>query len=67
MDRRGWAGEVKDFIDFKEYGMNNVVSDQFKIGVRVKMADIIFVSRKEVIDTDNVASLLQEGITKVAA
>jgi hypothetical protein len=56
-----------DFIDFKEYGVSDVMADQFEIGMREKMADIIFAPGKEIIETDDISFFLQKRIAEMAA
>jgi hypothetical protein len=47
--------------------MDDVVADELKIGVIQKMTDIVFASGKEIVDADDVVSLVEEAFAEVAA
>ena len=65
VDRRCRAGEVVNLLDFGHIGVDDVVADDFEVGVFQQMADVALVSREVVVDADDVVALFKQAFTQV--
>jgi hypothetical protein len=59
------AGEVVDAIYLELEGVDHVVTDELKAGISNEMLDIGLASSEEVVEADDVMSLLNEAIAEV--
>ena len=67
MRRRCGAGEIVDLIDLKKNRMHHIVTNEFKIRVRQKMNDVVFLAGEKIIEADDIVALGDEAIAKVRA
>lgn len=71
MNGSGRAGEVVNLVHFHEDGLTNVMKDEIEVGLRIKpcrhsdlsnqMLDVILRSSKEIIDANDIVSLVFNG------
>jgi hypothetical protein len=61
------TGEVVDLIDLDIERERDVMSDQLEPGMAEKMRDVLLGAGKEVIDTDNLLSALNQPINQMRA
>jgi hypothetical protein len=57
MNRRGRTCEVVYLIHFQIDGIDDVVTDAFKVLISQKVADIVLVSGKKVVETQDLVSV----------
>lgn len=63
VDGRCRTGQVIYLIHFQEYGMDQVVPDQFKIGLSHEVPDVAFGPREEIIETKHVMAGINQTVT----
>ena len=59
VDRRGRTGQVINLIDFQSDGVDEVMSDDFKMRIIPEVQDIFFGSGKKIIDANHIMSPAQ--------
>jgi hypothetical protein len=67
VDRRGGAGKMIDPIHFDEHGVDDIMSNQFKVGMSEEMPDIVLTAGEKIIDTDDVFASIEKCLTEMAA
>ena len=67
MDGRGRTGKMIDLIHFCKKWMNDIMTGKFEIGMPYEMADIVFITGEQVVDTENIVPPADQGITEMAA
>ena len=60
VSRRSRTGQVEDLIHFQIDRDRNVVPDQLKIRVGEKMADVGFLAREKIVETNDVVPQIKE-------
>jgi hypothetical protein len=63
VDRRSWAGKVKNAIDFEQNRLNSVVPDKLEAGITYEMRDVGALAAEEIIEADNLVALTQQPFT----
>jgi hypothetical protein len=54
-------------IDFRIVGKGNIMPYQFEIGVSCKVGNVAFLSGKEIVQTNHIATFPDKPFTEVAA
>ena len=67
MARGGRAGEVVDLVHFQPERMDDVVPQQFEVGLREQVGDVRLLTREEVVDADHVVAHRHEAVAEMAA
>jgi hypothetical protein len=62
MDRRGWAGEIVDFIDLDIEREGDIVPDDFKMSVIKQMLDIATRAGEEIVCADHDGTIRQQAL-----
>jgi hypothetical protein len=65
VDRRRRASQVIDLIDLDIKGEGDVMANEFKIRIPYQVGDILLGPRIEIVDAENVASILEETLAEV--
>ena len=58
MDRRGWAGEIVNLVNFNKQGMGDIVAEHVEIRVAQQMGDVVASTGVKVVNAEN---LMAEG------
>lgn len=67
MDWRGRASEVEDLINLEEDWLDDVMSDEFKVGAADEVSDIFLAASEEVVKADDMVATVDEEFTEVGA
>jgi hypothetical protein len=67
VNRGGGTGQVVDLVHLKEDGLGDVVANHLKVAVRQEVFDILSPTGIEVVETDDLFSLIKEPLTEVRA
>jgi len=59
MRRRSWAGQVVNLVDFYTKGFSNIVPDQLKFRILEEMRNVLFPTRKEIVETQNLMAFVK--------
>ena len=65
MNGRSRTGEIVYLIHFQIDGIDDVVTDAFKVLISQKMADIVLASGKEVVETQDLMSLEKQPLAEM--
>jgi len=64
---RSRTRQVVDLIDLHIKREGNVVAKEFKIGIPYRRSDISLGPRIEIVDTEDIVSILEETLTEMGA
>jgi len=64
---RSRTRQVVDLIDLHIKREGNVVAKEFKIGIPYQRSDITLGPRIEIVDTEDIVSILEETLTEMGA
>ena len=67
VDRRRRTGQVVNRIDLHIKRKGNVVANEFKIRIPYQRGDISFGTRVEIVDTEDIVSILEEALAEMGA
>jgi hypothetical protein len=67
VDRRRRTSQVVDLIDLHIKRKGNVVANEFKIRIPYQRSDISFGPRIEIVDTEDIVSILEETLAEMGA
>jgi hypothetical protein len=63
--RRGGTSEVVDLVHIQHERLRNVVPHEIKVGLRQQVRDVRLLAGEEIIDTDDVMSLLNQPLAQM--
>jgi uncharacterized protein (UPF0210 family) len=67
VNRRRRTRQVVDLIDLHIKREGNVVAKEFKIGIPYQRSDISLGPRIEIVDTEDIVSILEETLAEMGA
>ena len=59
------GGEVVNLIDFEVDGVDNVVTDAFKMGIPKEMADVVLAAGEKIVEAKDLLSLGEKPLAEV--
>jgi len=65
VDRRCRTGQVVDLIDLHIKREGNVMAKELKIRIPYQVGDISLGSREEIVDTEDIVSVLEETLAEM--
>lgn len=67
VNRGSRAGQVVDLVNFEKDGFNDVVANEFEVGVSHVMQHVLFPSREEVVHHDHAVPSFHQTVHQVAS
>ncbi len=65
--RSGWAGQIINFVDFEVDWQRDIVAEQLEIGATEQMGDVGFLTGEEIVQTNDIVSIVDESFAKMRA
>ena len=65
MSRRRRTGEVVDLVNFQPDWHRDVVANQLEVGAFEQVADICFLTGKEIVQANDVVTRVNQSLTEV--
>jgi len=67
MDRRSRTSKVVNLIHLGKKGVNDIMTQEFKIRMTQEMTDVISAPGKKVVDADHVVTLVDQAVAEMRA
>ena len=65
--RRCWAGQVEDLVDLEQQRLDNIMAQQFKVGLVKQVCDVLFGSSEKVVHANDLWWRYAPGVALIAA